>query len=78
MDVLDRQRGRCDPSHTREVFGAHMEMKTIRGIDKITQPVLLLRGSRNSTEDMASACDLWKGAFCNSSNLEFHVGAGIF
>lgn len=32
---------------------------------------LLLRGSRNTTEDMSQACNLWKAALANSSNLEF-------
>jgi hypothetical protein len=32
---------------------------------------LLLRGSRNAVEDMQQACNLWKAALKNSSNLEF-------
>lgn len=37
---LDRQRGRCLPEQTQEVFGMHLNMGIIDGLDLITQPVV--------------------------------------
>lgn len=39
---LDRQRGRCPPEWTREVFGMHLNMGIVDGLDRITQPVVSL------------------------------------
>lgn len=43
---LDRQRGRCPPEWTSEVFGMHLDMTRIPGLEKITQPVVSERHSR--------------------------------
>lgn len=37
---------------------------------------MLVRGSRNQTESPEEACDLWKAALINSSNLEMQLVHG--
>lgn len=39
-------------------------------------PQMLVRGSRNQTESPEEACDLWKAALSNSSNLEMQLVHG--
>lgn len=51
---LDRQRGRCPPEWTKEVFGMHLNMGVIEGLDRITQPVVSLLYCLTQFESMIS------------------------
>ena len=66
------------PEVSAELLNAYLNKKPIQHLDKVKIPVLLLRGSKNNTEDPSIACELWKEAFCNSANLEFHVSDGQY
>jgi len=76
MTAFDNEMGKTRPEYTAEVAACHMMCERIPDLDKIKQPVLLLRGSRNTAESPESACDLWKEALSNSSRLEFHLCHG--
>ncbi|KAL7005416.1 hypothetical protein EMMF5_004970 [Cystobasidiomycetes sp. EMM_F5] len=73
IDRFDRQFSRVRPEVTEELLNAYLAKKPIAGLHTVKCPVLLLRGSKNTTEDPSIACELWKEAFCNSTNLEFHM-----
>lgn len=77
IERFNNAHARHAPEITAELLNAYLNKKPIANLDRVKVPILLLRGSRNTTEDPSIACELWKAAFCNSENLEFHVSRGI-